>query len=193
MVGLPWFDELFTVRTANTALRLFPVRAGNVVGMDTPSMPIPAAARGGPVSHAIFRLARLHKMTAGRLLRRTGLHPNQELVMMQLWDAGSQRQVDLAAVMDSDSATITRTIQRLERAGFVRREPSTTDRRVTIVTPTLANQGLRREGEQVWRELEKATLGRLTADESATILEALRRLEANLAETHAPDERDLSC
>jgi len=39
------------------------------------AVPIPAAAHGGPISHAIFRVARLHRMIAGNLLRRVGLHP----------------------------------------------------------------------------------------------------------------------
>lgn len=146
-----------------------------------PTVPVPASAHGGPVSHAIFRLARLHKLTAGQLLRRVGLHPNQELVMMRLWDAGPQKQSDLAEVMESDSATITRTVQRLERAGFVRRAPSTTDRRVTIVEPTAASHSLRREVEQVWNDLEARTLGDLDDDERAEVLRVLGRLEANLA------------
>lgn len=146
-----------------------------------PTVPVPASAHGGPVSHAIFRLARLHKLTAGQLLRRVGLHPNQELVMMRLWDAGPQKQSDLAEVMESDSATITRTVQRLERAGFVRRTPSTTDRRVTIVEPTAASHSLRREVEQVWNDLEARTLGDLDDDERAEVLRVLGRLEANLA------------
>lgn len=147
-----------------------------------PSVPIPSTAHGGPLSHAIFRVARLHKMTAGRLLRRIGLHPNQELVMMRLWESGPQRQADLAAVMEADSATITRTIRRLERAGFVRRVPSTTDRRVTIVEPTPASQGLRREVEAVWSELEERTAGELDARERAAAMRVLERLESNLAE-----------
>ncbi|MBI0384032.1 MarR family transcriptional regulator, partial [Streptomyces albiflaviniger] len=52
------------------------------------TVPVPTAAGGGPVSHAIFRLARLHRMLAGQLLRRIGLHPGQELVMMHLWELG---------------------------------------------------------------------------------------------------------
>jgi len=146
-----------------------------------PTVPVPAGAHGGPVSHAIFRLARLHKLTAGQLLRRVGLHPNQELVMMRLWDAGPQKQSDLAEVMESDSATITRTVQRLERAGFVRRTPSTTDRRVTIVEPTAASHSLRREVEQVWNDLEARTLGDLDDDERTEVLRVLGRLETNLA------------
>jgi DNA-binding MarR family transcriptional regulator len=141
---------------------------------------LPAAAHAGPISHAIFRLARIHRMTAGQLLRPIGLHPNQELLMMQLWDAGPQRQADLVAMLDSDSATITRTIQRLERAGFVRRRPSTSDRRVTIVEPTVASQALRREVERVWSRLEELTADGLDDDERRVALRVLERLESNL-------------
>ena len=141
---------------------------------------LPAAAHGGPISHAIFRLARVHRVSAGQLLRPIGLHPSQELLMMQLWDAGPQRQADLVAMLESDSATITRTIQRLERAGFVRRRPSTSDRRVTIVEPTAASQALRREVERVWNRLEELTVDGLDADERRIALRVLERLESNL-------------
>jgi MarR family transcriptional regulator, organic hydroperoxide resistance regulator len=161
-------------------------RSGGAAGA---SVSLPAAARGGPISHAIFRLARIHRVTAGQLLRPIGLHPNQELLMMQLWDAGPQRQADLVTMLDSDSATITRTIQRLERAGFVRRMPSEADRRVTIVEPTVASQALRREVEQVWRRLEELTVGGLDDDERRVALRMLERLESNLGEAAAEPGR----
>lgn len=149
-------------------------------GASNASVPRPAAARVGPISHAIFRLARIHRMTAGQLLRPIGLHPNQELLMMQLWHAGPQRQADLVTMLDSDSATITRTIQRLERAGFVRRSPSAADRRVTIVEATVASQALRREVERVWRRLEELTVDGLDDDERRVALRMMERLESNL-------------
>ena len=46
----------------------------------------PPCSDAGPLSHAIFRLARVHRMLAGQLLRRCGLHPGQELLLMHLWE-----------------------------------------------------------------------------------------------------------
>ncbi|MCU7821036.1 MarR family winged helix-turn-helix transcriptional regulator [Kitasatospora sp. DSM 101779] len=149
------------------------------------SVPVPAAAAGGPISHAIFRLARLHRMLAGQLLRRIGLHPGQELVMMHLWELGPQRQADLVRLLDSDAATMTRTVQRLEQAGFVRRRPSPTDRRASLVEPTAASHALRREVEQSWSQLEGLVTAGLTADECTAALHTLERLERNLAEAPA--------
>lgn len=142
---------------------------------------LPSAASGGPISHAIFRVARTHRMIAGRLLRRVGLHPGQELVMMQLWELGPQLQVDLVRLLDSDAATMARTIQRLEHAGFVRRSPCTEDRRSSLIEATPASRGLRKEVEQLWCQLEEITVGDITADEQAAVLRVLEGLEGRLA------------
>lgn len=140
----------------------------------------PTAAAGGPISHAIFRVARLHKMLAGSMLRRTGLYPGQELVMMHLWDRGEQRQTDLAKFLDSDAATVTRTIQRLERAGFVRRRPDPSDARASLIEPTPASSHLRAEIDEIWQELERVTVGMLDPAQQEATLAALETLERNL-------------
>ncbi|MGW6686419.1 MarR family winged helix-turn-helix transcriptional regulator [Streptomyces sp. NPDC054961] len=149
------------------------------------TVPLPAAATGGPVSHAIFRVARTHRMIAGHLLRRVGLHPGQELVMMQLWGLGPQRQVDLVRLLDSDAATMTRTIRRLEHAGFVRRSPCPDDKRASVIEATTASHALRKEVEQLWRQLEDATVGDTTDDEQAAVLRALEDIEKRLTRTAA--------
>ncbi|WP_222432269.1 MarR family winged helix-turn-helix transcriptional regulator [Leekyejoonella antrihumi] len=140
----------------------------------------PSAAIGGPVSHAIFRVARLHRMLAGSLLRPTGLYPGQELLMMHLWDHGPQRQSQLVSVLDSDAPTVTRTVQRLERAGFVRRRPDPTDARASLIEPTPASRHLREQIEQIWQQLEQLTVGPLDPADHSSALGILEQLERNL-------------
>jgi DNA-binding MarR family transcriptional regulator len=142
---------------------------------------LPEAARRGPISHAIFRVARLHRMLAGQVLREVGLHPAQELVMMQLWDRGRMRQTDLARHVGADAATMTRTIQRLEKAGYVRRERSTSDKRSVLVEPTAASLALRQQVEELWSRLEDYATGGLTEVERSETLSVLEHLETNLA------------
>lgn len=165
-----------------------PEAGDSAVGMgQEATVPMPGAARGGPVSHAIFRLARLarlHRMFAGQLLRRIGLHPGQELVMMHLWELGPQRQA-LVRLMDSDAATMTRTVRRLEQAGFVRRRPSPTDKRASLIEPTAARHAPRREVERVWSRLEEISTAGLSDDESAAALRTLEHLEQNLVRATA--------
>lgn len=151
----------------------------------TAAQPMPPSAQAGAVSHAILRVARLHRMLAGQLLRRVGLHPSQELVMMQLWDLGPQRQTDLVRLLGSDAATMTRTIGRLEYAGFVRRRPSAEDKRVSIIEPTAASLALRGEVERVWADLEQAVTCDLDAHQQSEAVQVLERIENSLARAAA--------
>ena len=144
------------------------------------SVPVPAAAVGGPISHAIFRVGRLHKMMGGNLLRRVGLHPGQELVMMYLWELGPLRQTDLIPLVDSDAATMTRTVRRLEHAGFVRRSPIPDDKRAFLIAPTAAGRALRPQVEQIWNQLEQIAVGGASQRERQTILRVLEGLEERL-------------
>jgi MarR family transcriptional regulator, organic hydroperoxide resistance regulator len=140
----------------------------------------PETARYGPVSHAIFRVARLHRMLAGQLFRSVGLHVGQEIVMMHLWAVGPQRQADLIKVTDSDAAAMTRTVQRLEHAGFVRRIPAPNDKRAHLIEPTPASLALRDRVEALWAALERATVGDLDEAARNDALRSLERLESNL-------------
>jgi DNA-binding MarR family transcriptional regulator len=120
-------------------------------------------------------------MIAGHLLREVGLHPGQEIVMMHLWQAGPQRQADLVRVLDSDAATMTRTIRRLETAGFVRRVPTPADKRSWLIEPTTASIVLRERVQGIWAELEDAAVGGLGAADRQTIEQSLLTLEARLS------------
>lgn len=100
--------------------------------------------------------------------------------MMRLWDEGPQRQVDLVRALESDAPTVARTVRRLDKAGFVRRAPSTVDGRVTIVEATQASMPLKRTVERIWAELEALTVAALSEAERANVLSALEQLESNL-------------
>ncbi|WP_307842892.1 MarR family winged helix-turn-helix transcriptional regulator [Streptomyces triculaminicus] len=146
-------------------------------------LPAPSArpACGGQVSHALARVARSHRTTAGHLLRRLGLYPGQELLMMRLWEAGPQRQSELIKLMELDPSTVTRMVQRLEQAGLISRCAHPGDRRAVLIETTPAGEALREEVEQVWRDLEERTVAGLTEADRAELSRLLSLLERNLA------------
>ncbi|MEU0033600.1 MarR family winged helix-turn-helix transcriptional regulator [Streptomyces sp. NPDC006333] len=152
--------------------------------------PSATAAGSGPISNALIRVTRLHVMRARQLFRAVGLHPGHELLLMHLWDSGPQRQADLAVVFDTDSAAMTRTVQRLERAGFVRRRPDPDDGRATLVETTAAGNGLRRSVERLWAQLESITTAGMTPARQETLLRGLEELEHNLAAGHGSPEHE---
>ena len=100
---------------------------------------------------------------------------------MYLWDLGPQRQTELMAEFDTDSASMTRTVQRLERAGFVRRRPDPTDGRATLVESTPAGMALRDRVEQLWARLEADTVGEMSESRQRQLLRGLHNVESNLS------------
>ncbi|MFI5758372.1 MarR family winged helix-turn-helix transcriptional regulator [Streptomyces sp. NPDC051569] len=147
---------------------------------------LPGAARGGPVSHALSRISRLHRNTAAKLLRRTGLYPGQEFLMMRLWDGEAVRQSELIKSMDLDPSTVTKMLQRLDQAGYVQRSPCADDRRAVLVEATVDSCALRADVEGAWTELEETTLAGLDETERAELVRLLAKVEANLC-THGQE------
>ncbi|MCX4554927.1 MarR family winged helix-turn-helix transcriptional regulator [Streptomyces umbrinus] len=133
-----------------------------------------------PMSEALFRAARVHRLVAGNLLRDTGLYTGQELLMMQLWERGEQRQADLIKTLGLDPSTVTKMLQRLEQSGFVTRKPAANDRRAIVVSATRAGQALRGQVRQAWRDLEEVTVAGFTEAEYRQAMQVLARIEANL-------------
>lgn len=140
----------------------------------------PSAVLDGPVSHAISRVARLHRIAAGRVLRDLGLHPGQEFVMMQLWDSGAVRQSELIKAVGLDPSTVTKMLQRLEHAGHVRRRPDPSDRRASLVEATDTSCGLLVEVRRAWGELERQTLEGLDESERTELARLLGKVETTL-------------
>lgn len=141
---------------------------------------LPSAALSGPVSHAVSRVARLHRIAAGKLLKGLGLYPGQEFLMMHLWDAGPVRQSELIKALELDPSTVTKMLQRLEQTGHVRRCPDPADRRAVLVEATEKSCGLHAAVRNAWGSLEERTLSGLDADERAELTRLLAKVEGNL-------------
>ncbi|MEU9379456.1 MarR family winged helix-turn-helix transcriptional regulator [Streptomyces sp. NPDC048255] len=140
----------------------------------------PSAVLDGPVSHAISRVSRLHRIAAGRVLRDLGLHPGQEFLMMHLWDSGAVRQSELIKAVGLDPSTVTKMLQRLEHSGHVQRRPDPSDRRASLVEATDTSCGLLVEVRRAWGELERQTLDGLDDAERAELARLLGKVEATL-------------
>ena len=66
----------------------------------------------------------------------TGLHTGQELVLAKLLHLGSLPVAQLAKVLDVEVPTATKTTQRMEAAGLVRRVKNSTDARQVSIELT---------------------------------------------------------
>src|SRR5712692_11119507 len=93
------------------------------------------------VDEIVGRLARRHSTAAvlfhQAAAERLGLGPTDHKCLDLLRERGPMTGSDLAAITDLTSGTITGVVARLERAGYLRREPDPHDRRQQILHPAL--------------------------------------------------------
>ncbi|MEU5875229.1 MarR family winged helix-turn-helix transcriptional regulator [Glycomyces sp. NPDC047369] len=134
----------------------------------------------GSIGHALFRVARAHRAAAGRLLREIGLYPGQEVMLGLLADHGDTRQSRLVLELGIDPSTVTKMLQRLERAGLVERRPDPADRRVSVVAVTAEGRGLLGRIEDSWRRLDEITCAGFDEADRERLAAVLDRLEHNL-------------
>jgi MarR family transcriptional regulator, organic hydroperoxide resistance regulator len=133
------------------------------------TLPLQESASGrvqeqGRLSYAVFQLARAHRTYAARLLRDLGLHPGQELLLMQLLDRDGQTQSELLAAVGLDHSTVSKSLQRMQEAGFLTRVPAAHDRRVLRVLLTGKGRALRGSLEAMWAALEQASISNLSTE-----------------------------
>ncbi|MGY1584598.1 MarR family winged helix-turn-helix transcriptional regulator [Streptomyces sp. MN13] len=119
-------------------------------------------------------------MAAGALLRRVGLYPGQEILLMLLWDEDDRPQAELIRALGLDASTVTKMLRRLEQAGFVARCPSPADRRASIVSLTDAGRALQAQVADLWKELEEAATALLSEEQTKTVTALLNRIEDGL-------------
>ncbi|MFC7359347.1 MarR family winged helix-turn-helix transcriptional regulator [Nocardioides astragali] len=132
---------------------------------------VPTTAAAGPMSYAIFQLARAHRAYAGALLRGMDLHPGQELLLMQLFDRDGQTQSELLESVGLDHSTVSKSLSRMQDAGLVVREPSAQDRRVMVVHLTDKGRDMREPIAALWRTLEEASARSLSDRQAETFVE----------------------
>ena len=146
-------------------------------GVRTAGHARPVQDRGG-LSYAIFQLARAHRGYAARLLRDLGLHPGQELLLMQLLDRDGQTQSELLSAVGLDHSTVSKSLRRMQEAGLLTREPADHDRRARRAWLTDKGHAMREPLEGMWAALERASvadLGHDTIEQFIATSEAIRR------------------
>ncbi|UKY54246.1 MarR family winged helix-turn-helix transcriptional regulator [Streptomyces inhibens] len=113
-------------------------------------------------------------------LKDLGLTYPQYLVMLVLWEHGSQPVKAIGEQLRLDSGTLSPLLKRLEGAGLVRRERSTEDERSVTIHLTADGDDLREQALPVPRRMLAAT--GLTIDELRTLRGLLGRVTSALDE-----------
>ncbi|MEV5491119.1 MarR family winged helix-turn-helix transcriptional regulator [Streptomyces bobili] len=149
---------------------------------------IPTTAGSGPMSYAIFQLARAHRARAAVLLRAMDLHPGQELLLMQLLDRDGQTQSELLEAVGLDHSTVSKSLRRMQEAGLLVREPAQHDRRVMVVHLTDKGRAMREPIAALWQNLEEISAGNLTEQKAAAFVETAYAITEAITNRPLPEE-----
>ena len=79
----------------------------------------------------------------------------QYIVMMTFWEFGSMTEGELGQKVRLDSGTLAPLLKRLEKAGYVTRERSKDDERVTVISITPEGTALKEKCKDIPIELSK--------------------------------------
>lgn len=149
---------------------------------------IPTTAGGGPMSYAIFQLARAHRAYAGALLREMELHPGQELLLMQLFDRDGQTQSELLDSVGLDHSTVSKSLRRMQDAGLLVREPAAHDRRVMVVHLTDKGHAMRGPIAALWQTLEEASARNLSQQQTESFVDTAYAITEAIHDRALPHE-----
>jgi DNA-binding MarR family transcriptional regulator len=130
-----------------------------------------------------FLLAQVSKLHRGRvhaLFEELGLYHGQPPLLFALWDQDGQTHTELAGRLHIQAATMTKMVQRMEKAGFVERRADPEDQRVSRVYLTDVGRNIREDVNQVFRQLEDETFANFTLEERVLLRRFFLQLRENL-------------
>ena len=132
------------------------------------------------LNYLLVQIARSHRNRAQELLSGIGLHVGQELLLLHLSLGDGVTQSELAEEICVQPATLTRSLDRLTRAGLVERRVDAEDQRVSRVYLTEEGRAQRAPIEQIWRELEAWSFANLTTEERLLLRRLLLQVYTNV-------------
>ena len=138
------------------------------------------------LNEALRAIGIRHRALAGLLLAPLGLHPGQEVLLLEL-DEGPRSQAQLAAASGCEPPTITHSVRKLEAAGLVVRRPSSTDGRVVIVELSEHGKAVLPRLKAAWLQLAEQTVA-LCATPPGELTRVVTDLARSLTHSAGPVE-----
>jgi len=136
--------------------------------------------RDNAIGYLITQAQRLLHKGLGMKLQQHGVTVAQWTVLVVLWEVDGLTQKELSDRVTVETATLSRTIDRMERDGLVKRVRSETDRRQVHVFLTDYGAGLWRDLVPEAETMLKLALEGIDADEEETLRHLLKRVIANV-------------
>lgn len=131
-------------------------------------------------STLIKKASQLFIRAANNALKGSGIAHAYTPFLMHLWENDGVMQRDLHKQIGIEQPTAVRTLDRMERDGFIERKPSPSDRRATLIYLTEKGQGCEKVVLDAAKEINKCASNGLSAGDKKQLNSFLRTIIANL-------------
>ncbi|HOT92833.1 MAG TPA: MarR family winged helix-turn-helix transcriptional regulator [Anaerolineae bacterium] len=139
----------------------------------------------------LAQVCKVHRARIHTLFEELGLYHGQPPLLFALWDQDGQTHRELAGRLHIRAATITKMVQRMEKAGFVECRTDPNDQRVSRVYLTDHGRNVRDDVNQVFQRLEDETFAGFTPEECALLRHFLVRMRDSLLRASATSQSPL--
>ncbi len=133
------------------------------------------------VGFLLHDVSRLMRAWFDERAQALGLTRAQWRVLVHLGPRQGINQTSLAEILELDNVTLSRHIDRLERAGWLARKPDPADRRAWRLYLSEASRPTLKKMEALAAETQAAALAGLSPDQRTLFVETLVKIKANIA------------
>ena len=131
--------------------------------------------------HLLVLTDRLHRAAVESQIEKLGIHRSQHFLLMNLARiGGTASQADTAKLLDISPAAATVTIQKLEKAGLIKRRTSETDARAKVIDLTEEGYETVRKTHELFLEVDDTMCSGLSDKELDALCKALSVMNENL-------------
>jgi DNA-binding MarR family transcriptional regulator len=145
-----------------------------------------ASSKATEAAMNLVRTADMLVKHIGDLVQPFGLSPSSALALSIVVDAREPLAPNqIATRLIISRATVTGLVDSLERRGYVRRVPHSSDRRMLLIEPTESGCQVAHEFRLVVHRKQKEWLAALSESEQGQLIDVLQRLQPVLADAKA--------
>ena len=132
------------------------------------------------INFLLGMICRAQRGKMSEALTEIGLYAGQEMFLWQLWRQDGLTQSQMVERMCVQPPTVSKMLDRLEKAGLVERRPDSEDIRISRVYLTEQGYRSQRAVRDIWTSIEQRLIEGLTLEERIVLRRLLLQVHENV-------------
>ena len=132
------------------------------------------------IGHNLVKVCKMYFNLVNARFNEFGLYEGQHSMLMALWMEDGLAQAELTRRLGVEPASVSKTVERMEAAGFVQRRPDPEDARANRIYLTDQGRALEQPVKQVLAEAEDRLLANISLEEKLLLRRLVVQMRDNL-------------